>query len=213
MTGRALRVAFSIAAVCAATARADAGSFHGGLRLGLAYTNIHGDLPDLAGPESQTGLVVGGFAEYQVVPSLALEVDALYTQKGARFVSEATDPAGNPIGIVETHLRLNYLEVPLLVRLSLPLEAPITPYLIGGPTVAFALSGKFESNNGDGDLSDDMEAIDLGVTGGLGARFGRGPVRFAVEARYGTGFNDLWDLTGNLDSINDGYSFTLGITR
>ena len=40
-----------------------------------------------------------------------------------------------------------------------------------------------------------------------------GPWRVDFEGRYFRSFNDLWDLSGNLASINEGFTVTVGASR
>ena len=214
MFSRGWRMALAGFTLAVTVSGAEAASWHGGMRLGVNSAHMHGDLPEIADPHRQLGPVFGAFAEYEVVPSVALGVEALYVMKGATFISQRTDQF-EPLREVEVHLRLHYIEVPALVRLSLPLRNGFTPYVIAGPTVALAVRGKVDDEDIDAhaDVSDDLERFDVGVTGGVGARFGAGRTRFGLEARYGTGFNDLWDIEDNLDSINDGISVTFLVTR
>jgi hypothetical protein len=194
-------------------AAAPANPWHFGAQTGLALTNIHGDLPDIANPDYKSGFQGGGFVEYAPGP-VAIDVELSYVQKGAIFKGITTDDQGNVLGSYDSRLELSYLEVPVLARVSLPLEGAVVPCAVIGPTFGFALDAK-ETSDAPGfqsrDLSDDLQSVDEGATVGLGARIGRGPTRWLVEARYFTGFNDLWDLSGNLGSINHGFGLTVGV--
>lgn len=192
---------------------ASAAPWRFGAQAGLGLTNIHGDLPDLAEPKSKLGFLGGGFVEYAPGP-IAVGVELMFAQKGATFEGDETDDQGNVIGTFESHLELSYLEVPVLARVALPFEGIGAPYVVVGPTFGIGLSARVEDDapgSLDADLSDDLMTVDPGVTAGLGARFGQGPHRLRVETRFTTGFNDLWDIPGNLESINHGFGLTVGI--
>lgn len=209
----------TVAMLCMlAAAPAQSAGWHTGLRAGINAASIRGDFADIAGPNRKMGLVVGGVVENEFSPGVAVEANLLYVQKGATFESEYTDYTGQPLGVFESHLNLEYLEVPVLVCISLPALGSATPYLIGGPTVGIALRGRIKNevprfNPSEADVTDDLENVDLGVTGGVGLRFGQGRYRYAVETRYGTGFQDLWDFQDNLESINQGISVTFAVSR
>jgi hypothetical protein len=188
--------------------------WHVGAQVGLSSTNIHGDLPDIAHPDYKLGFQGGGFVEY-ARGRVALDLELTYVQKGAVFTSELTDSQGNFVGLMESRLQLNYLEIPVMVRVPLPIGAVESSAVIG-PTLGVGLGAKVESDDPSApsrDLSGDLEPLDLGGTIGLGARFGSGPNRLLVEARYFTGFSDLWDLSGNLGSINHGFGLTVGVVH
>jgi hypothetical protein len=207
-------VAFIALASCVTFSVASAAPWHYGVRAGGGMTNIHGDFPDIADPKYQNSFTGGAFTEYEVAPSVTLGLEALYVSKGAKFEGTATDPQGNPTGTSTAHLRLKYLEVPLLARVSLPQMGTVRPYLVAGPSAGFALGATSEIDNGEkADLGDDLQSPDLGVLGGLGIRFPMGSLSAGVEARYSTGFNDLWDISNTLESINDGYSLTFSLGR
>lgn len=194
---------------------ASAGPWRTGAHVGLSLTSIHGDFADLIGPDNKLGLQGGGFVELSPGP-VGLAVEVNYIEKGFTTISEGTDQSGNPTGTVEGHLKLQYLEVPVLLRGSLPLEGPWTPYAVLGPTFGFTLGGEFEPGFpgfADQDVTSDMTKVDMGGTVGVGAIFGRGVYRMMLETRYFTGFSDLWDISGNLESINHGFGFTVGVVR
>ena len=91
----------------------------------------------------------------------------------------------------------------------------VRPELIAGPALGFKLRARFEPGapgTGTRDL-DNVRAVDVGAALGAGASIGRGPLRLLLEARYTTGFSDLYDLSGNLESINQAFSFMVGVSR
>lgn len=209
----AMAVVLAVAVALPDAAGAD--PFHSGVRAGVVFANIHGDFEDVANPDSKLGFDGGGFFEVMPGP-IGIALEANYVQKGFSVSGQQSDDEGNPLGIVESNMNLSYLEIPVLLRLSMPGGGAITPYLSVGPTLGIALGATFE-NEGTGlpdiDFGDDLEKLDLGGLVGVGARFGTGPVRFGIEARYSTGFNDLWDIEGNLESINHTFGVALSLVR
>ena len=153
----------------------------------------------------------GAFVEFSSgIMSVALEVN--YVQKGFELESQSTDESGNVTGQLESQMRLQYLEIPLLVRASLPVDGAVVPYVTFGPSFGIALDAEFEAEPLPArDMTDDLQHVDVGGTVGVGARVGRGPLRLALEARYTTGFDDLWDISGNFESINQTFGFTAAI--
>ena len=211
----AIRPLLLCATVILLPAAALASPWHVGARTGFMLANIHGDLPDLANPDNKLGFQGGGFVEYAPGP-VAVALELTYVQKGARFEGSTTDDQGNFVGRFDSRLQLSYVEIPVLARVSLPLMGSMEPYAVLGPTFGIALGAKFESDAPgftEQDLGDDLKSPDVGGTVGLGARLGHGLYRVAVETRYSTGFSDLWDISGNLDSINHGFGLTVGVAR
>jgi hypothetical protein len=193
----------------AVVAPLQAGPLRFGVRAGANLASVRGDFADLAEPKIQPGLSAGGLATLSLAPMVDFEIDVLYVQKGFKTVSEGADDNGNPTGTsVESHLRLQYLDVPMMAKLSLPSWGLVSPYVVAGPNMAFALAGKIEAYGETSNVTSDLTKVVLGATGGLGFKLGTGPISFGIESRYTTDFADLWDLSGNVETINHGVSVT-----
>lgn len=215
---RAMMSTLAALAACAAVLLAGtafAGTWHAGARVGINLASFRGDLADVSHPEWQAGGIGGGFVEADLAPSLGVAVEVLYVRKGASYPVDVVgaDPS-QPIGRIDSHLVLEYVDVPLLVRVVLPGRGPVSPYVVAGPTFGFPLKATFELKTApDEDLSDKLKPLDLGATAGVGLRIATGGARVEVEGRYATGFTDLWNLSNNLESINQGFALTLAVSR
>ena len=196
-------------------AEARAGAWEAGVKTGLNLASFRGDYADLVGTKTKLGFVGGGYAAYRLGPAVALQAELLYSMKGAKVTSTWIDFTGNPTGTIKGFWVLDYLEVPLLARVSFAQGSMVRPELIAGPALGFKLRARFEPGapgTGTRDL-DNVRAVDVGAALGAGASIGRGPLRLLLEARYTTGFSDLYDLSGNLESINQAFSFMVGVSR
>ena len=199
-----------VALTLAHTARAQ--PLHYGLRGGVNLANIRGDFADLINPDMKPGVAVGGFATVALAPMLALEMDALYVQKGFKVTGTAAGQSGDVVGVSDVRLELQYIDVPLVAKLSLPSWGGVSPYLVAGPSLGFGLSAKQKGFGATVDLSGLKDVI-LGGTAGGGVKLGAGPVAFGIEARYQTDFSDLWDIDDNAESINSGVAITGWVAR
>jgi hypothetical protein len=82
-----------------------------------------------------------------------------------------------------------------------------------GPTFGLDLSGKYTAETlgiVDEDL-EDVKTLDVGLALGAGAGFELGGKKVLAELRWTTGFTDVYDLEGNLESINQVFSLTAGV--
>jgi hypothetical protein len=196
-----------------APAVAGAMSIEKGVKAGANLANFHGAFADLADTKMKTGFIGGAFVAFGFAPDLAIQVEGLYSMKGAKIRSDRTDPDGNVLGTFDDFQNVNYLEVPVLLRGTLLRHAPVQPMYYLGPAIAFNLGGRFESE-ASSSLSRDLthlKAVDLGLALGAGAGFKLGGQRILTELRYTTGFSDIYDLTGNAESINHVFSLTAGL--
>jgi Outer membrane protein beta-barrel domain len=154
-----------------------------GIKGGLSYGNVSngGALPGAVAQRS--GLAIGLSAATGGV--IGLGVEALYVQRG---VTSSVPNNGR---------RLDYLDVPLYLRLALP-TAPLSPFAYAGPQSSFELN--CTTDNGKCPDTGRPSVSYAGVIG-AGLQFGM-QSRFSLEGRYVYG---LTDLKLNTVSTSDSY--------
>lgn len=163
-----------------------------GLKAGLNVSNFSrtvGVSNRMFGAGAITGASAGGFLTYRLTPAFAFQPEVLYTMKGA------------DIGGTLSQLSVNYVEVPLLLKLTVPSQ--MGPNLFVGPTFSYKLwsrrSAKIETLN----------VWDYGFVFGLGVNAGP----FTVDTRFILGMPSIAASPGilgirnNVFSIMAGYSF------
>ena len=147
---------------------------------------------------SRDGLIIGGFARYNLVAGLSLQPEILFSMKGASGTPNSIGPV--PVYVPETStLTLDYIEVPVLLRMNL-FSLPILPAgfdIFAGPDFAFNVysqaktmtyspSGPQEFTS---DASGNIREFDFNVAVGGGPDINLGPMTLGLEVRYtfGTG--------------------------
>lgn len=108
---------------------------------------------------------------------LGAQAELLMVRRGAE--AEAN-------GLVVTSYDFNYLELPAMGRVKLPVSSWIEPYAVVGPRFGFLLRVESTDINGNvRDESDGTNKFDLGISAGLGALFHVGSrTMLSLEARY-----------------------------
>lgn len=125
------------------------------------------------------GPIFGGFAGLPLRGSLSIQAEALVSMKGARLDVDSDE---------DETLRLTYLDVPVLVKLTAPPGGDDRAlYVIGGPYFGFNLKASVREGDEDHDIGDRVKSTDFGVTVGAGLQ-GR---RWLVEGRYSEGFMNI----------------------
>jgi hypothetical protein len=169
----------------------------GGAVLGGGFFEHDGegaDLP-LSSRESKPGFTVGGQLSYDLHPRIALNAEVLFTMKGFHDLA---------LGERRGTYRLNYLELPLLARVSLPaIEDRFLPFLTAGPMVGILLSASGEEvpSGEPRDLDGVWRTIDFGIIFGAGATVRLSPHDLlGLEVRYDMG---LRAIEYNRDTINN----------
>jgi hypothetical protein len=170
-------------AVCIALAGANGSAFAqgagGGVLVGVNLANL---TVDTGGPsvnfDSRKALVAGVFAVLPVAPRLAIEPGVFYSSQGAKINGEAFGTSGT--------IKLNYVQVPVLVRAGVPLAPAVSLRLFGGPSFGFRQSAKVRAEGTDEDIKEDVESFDAGFVFGAGLDV----AHFLVDARYTLGLRN-----------------------
>jgi hypothetical protein len=127
-----------------------------------------------------TAVVAGAFYTQPLGARLGVQVEGLYAPKGAKSSS---------FGIDST-LRIDYVEVPILARLRLG-SGRRHYYVAGGAAPAFRLRARvrtpFAGAIEEIDVADQVERLDLGAAAGGGVVLGR----LEIDARYTLGLRDV----------------------
>lgn len=197
---RTLTTALLVTLCLAASARAQGleKGVRGGINLTKTTTSGEGAADAL---DWQLRGVFGGFVTWRLTSWLELQPEVLYAMKGAR--SEE---------IVETKLLLDYLEVPVLARVTRGAAGGTRYYLAAGPSAGLLLRARTRADFGGAieeiDIKDDLESVDFGVVVTGGVEFGS----IVVDARYTHGLTNIErESSGGQEIRNRAASVTVGI--
>lgn len=136
-------------------------------------------------PSRLTGAAGGLSGGVDIVPEVGLEIGLMVVQKGLSFQA-AKAPE---------HVRINYLEAPMLVRLGTKEQSGVSLHFIAGPVVSVKLAS---SASYSGFRDSDVSTFDLGLQIGGAARLD------AVELslRYTLGIKTI-DATLLPENVNN----------
>jgi hypothetical protein len=162
-----------------------------------------------------TGIGLGAFLRAGS-GNAALQVEVNYVQRGGGIELNLMGFNGS------SQLELDYLEVPVLLRLALP-AGTVSPFLFAGPAASFELGcsmsislGGFEESGDCDDVDEEMGSIERRkldvaalVGGGVGFPLGAGNLLF--QARYSLGLLDLNESeNGDVSIKNRSFSLSAG---
>jgi hypothetical protein len=179
-----------------------------GVRAGVDFMKIGGE--DAADDNNRrTGFLIGGFVLVDA-GLIAVQPELMYIQKGAS--QERTLPDGTT---VTRTIKLDYIEVPVLVKLQVPLEEGITPSVFAGPTLGLNVTAvqEFEPEIDrffeSGDISDGVSGTDFGLALGGGIDIDSPVATLMGDIRYGLGLTSVDD--GDASVQNRGFMITAGL--
>jgi hypothetical protein len=170
-----------LATVSSARPSAAQGS-HYGVKAGVTLADLQVDDDGETTPSDvRVGLIVGGFATWQLWSRLEFQPEALYTQKGAKF-----DQGGGTL-----LQKLDYVDVPLLAKYRVTGGTAHYVSVFAGPSLGVRVRAKshatFGSASLEEDASDAFERLDAAVVFGL--EYHRG--RLLFDGRYSWGLSDV----------------------
>lgn len=156
-----------------------------GLEVGMTFSNVSG--PSDVTPSNRTGLAAGLSFEFPIAPIFAMQLEALFVQRGVDLARA---------GSSTLTASYNSLEFPLLAKLKLP--GDVSPFLVAGPVAYFNLSKSLTLSTPPGTtaITFSPKTFDFGVALGGGVDFG--PI-FAT-LRYTFGITNLDENSSDFKS-------------
>lgn len=178
-----------------------------GAHAGLTFATATGDDVDEA--DYKTDLSFGAYLTFDLAPTLSIRPELNYMAFGAE-VSDV-DFTGT--------LDIRYVQVPVLLQLSLPTPGA-RPYLFAGPAVSFEASCNVEAESGGITASADCDdagfferkSMMWDLIGGAGLGFGLGPGEASIAVRYDMGLTSIDDSAEEADIRNQAISVMIGFS-
>jgi opacity protein-like surface antigen len=145
---------------------------------------------------------LGVVVDRQLMDNLDLHMEPMYLQKGAK-VSETGFSAS---------FKVNYFELPVMIRYSVPLDLPVMPYAMAGPSVGLLAKAKYDSGENEQDATDETRKIDFSAGFGAGVQIPEGNRMLFAEVRYLLGFVNINNQSDESTVKNRGLQILVGIT-
>lgn len=196
-----------------------------GFRGGLSMASVSGD--DVEDLTSTTGVNIGAFVNFPVSDIVSIQVGAGFAQKGAEEDDEAVS-----IDAFPTKIRVNYVEVPLLLKIAPPTSGSVAFNLFVGPAIGFKAGcsvsviggpevnplGEDSLDCDDPELDIQLTSTDFGAMGGVGVDIAVGDrTSLVIQGFYNLGLTNINDTDAEDESAKNGafsllagLSFTVG---
>jgi hypothetical protein len=144
--------------------------------------------------KSRTGYLGGALVSYRQNRLVTLQLEFLYIIKGYRVENvRELDSVGNVIGQGDFDFIFNYIEMPFLAKITLPVRGKYSPYFVAGGFAAFNIDNKMRL---DTTIPFDFDIInagdlDYGLIVGAGLDIKAGDGRVFIESRYDISFGEV----------------------
>jgi hypothetical protein len=172
-----------------------------GVKAGLNVATL--SISDEDNEESRTGLVLGVSFMKPIRARVGLQVEALYSQKGAKFSEEG----------FEDTIKLDYFEIPVLADFTAASNDRMSFHVLAGPSFGFntkaEIKSEFEGEEETEDIGDDVKSADVGFIIGAAVRTGQ----LVFDARYNFGLlNILTSEAGGDEESVKTRTFSISVT-
>ena len=151
--------------------------------------------------DTRPGVIGGLFVVWPADHRLALQTEVLFNQKGATFEAPG----------LSARTTVNYVEAPVLLRVSSPKSSGVSFHGFTGPSFGFWVSGETTSTvqgqEGIDEIDNDFKRFDLGLVVGAGVEFGR----LVVDGRYAWGLRDIDKQIDESTIRNRHFAFMTGV--
>jgi hypothetical protein len=172
-----------------------------GLLGGATFSTLRG-----VDVDSRTGTLVGAYLLLPLAGPLQWQIEGIASSRGA---TAANGGAGDA-------LQLRYVEVPVLLRLSLARGSRLNPHVYAGPYAGLRINCTVEGTTGD---CDDLpgistNSVDVGGIAGGGVRVDLGGLMLTGGVRYGFGVSTIAEFErGNVREAakHGGYAIYAGV--
>ncbi|MGQ7946854.1 porin family protein [Flavobacterium sp. WC2509] len=186
-------------------AQTDSSTIQFGVKGGVNFSNIYNEEVD--DNNVLTSFNAGIYASFPITDLIAIQPEILYSQKGAELKYD------NAFATGEAKFKLNYIEVPVLVKFNLTENLNIH----AGPYVAYLVDAQVKNNSEGGSFNfednynnDDFNKFDAGLSGGIGLEFNS----VGFGARYNYGLSKIGkekEIAGTTYTTSEGKNSNLSI--
>lgn len=154
-----------------------------GVKAGGALTSIPGSYSG----DSKFGVYGGIAAGIALKKGFSLHAELYYSQQGNKLEVQNTDQWGNDIGKAKLTYRLNYINLPVLIRYELPKGF----FAETGLQAGVLANARVKGAGGSTDIKDSYESFDLSLPFGLGFTFKNG---LGANLRYNAGLTNIYKV-------------------
>lgn len=177
----------------------------GGIKGGINLPDFKSFKPEVLEHKNITSWQVGVFYDLlKLTPYFAIHAEVLYIEKGG----EVTVMENNAESVFK--YKIDYIEIPLMLKVNLMPKSFFNPYLIAGPYWAYRAKAKKTGIGLSVDFKDESKSSDFGLVGGGGLEFKIGGPYILVEFRYEHGMKNIVKALDNRIK-NSSFVFNVGV--
>ena len=170
-------------------------TIEGALKGGADFSDLGGN--DAGNTNTSLGFVGGFSATLHLAKLFSLQPELLYIRKGADQFTSSQER----YFVLNANVVLDYIEIPVLAKLTFPMANNLVPGVYVGPSFAFKLRSKLnivEARSEDGTPLGSIQpkivnakSTDVGLVIGTALAVEGPATKIVVDFRYSFGFNSI----------------------
>ena len=173
----------------------------GGMNFANVSLNTSGSTPT-PNADGKLGYQAAGIVEFGFNKLFSIAPEIIYSVQGFKESATTLTP--------EINYNLNYIQVPVLARLSLGFKVGRI-FLNAGPQLGLRTSAKaIASGFPDTDISSRIKSTDFGIVFGGGAALNAGPGAIFTDIRYTLGLTNINATSSGVEAKNGVFTISLG---
>ncbi len=160
-----------------------------GIMAGANFAKLGGD--DVEDASNRTGLLAGIYVDMPIANGVSVRPELLYSMQGAK--TDNIDGKGT-----DAELKLDYVQLPVLVRFTVPTASQTRPFVAVGPSFGFKTKCDVEASSGSvsgsvacDDVDINEKSFDIGGKIEGGVDFGMNGRVLTIGGAYTHGFSDV----------------------
>ncbi len=175
----------------------------------LANMSIKPADPDMPDFKDLRGLTGGVFFSLNL-GFIGIQPEILYSRRGLmwEFVWDVDETA-------KIEYMLDYIEVPVLLKLNVLPAGPVRPVIFGGPSYGYLLKAKGRFTTPDdtetADIEDEFEKSSWGGVVGAGIEFKTPVITLTLDGRYHIGVTNVAKEAEDQTAKHKGFSVMVGL--
>ena len=195
-------VGFILVFTLVVAGQAFAQNVEGGIKGGVNFSTVSGDFGIGVSKTNRISGVGGAFGTFLLTDRVGVQIEALYSMEGSK-ATVATLGTN-----VESTVQIDYIRIPLLLRLGARPGVQRSGYFLVGPALGFIAAAKQTfPGRADQDLKDQLKSSEFAVVVGAGMTFSH----YLFEIRYTAGLTDINNQSSSGTNKSQTFSVMGGI--
>lgn len=177
---------------------ADAEDITVGFKGGLNLADLTGE--SIMNNEMKPAFGGGIFFNYAFSDIISVQPEILFMMKGTKHET-----------IENMSYNINYFDIPVLAKLSVPTEGAFVPSFFAGPSFGLLVSAKEKMPDEERDVKEYLKTMDIGLVFGAGADYKVGNGCIILDFRYSFGLTNILDDAEEYEEMKtQGITFLAG---